>query len=242
MHTDPASTGTSTGTDPAQPAATASLADTGPAAPESAVSRWQRRAALLLLLAAAALYARDLVASRARAHAARDVRRTVLEEPILDLRLVLTPEGRSTPLFLRCPPVLATNLLSAISRAEPARFPKGRQEGREFEIQIVYTNATARALRAVRLQTRPEALYVGLKDPLMRQGEAHPTEWRVARPTLLADGGTAVEPLLKAFEQLEANLPPEAELLEALSNAVQRASAPTPQTEDADAPQALPAP
>ncbi len=215
--------------DPAGPPPRPTPADGGPAdsnthPPAVPGDAWRRRLAVVLLVAAAALYVRDLAASRARSQAALDVRRSVAE-PVAELRIGLTPEGRSIPMLLRCPPALATNLLHAIGRAEPVRAPKGAQHASHFEIQIVYTNATARALRAFRLQDQPDALFVGIKDPLLRPGEPRPAEWRVARPARLADGGEAVAPLLDAFRQLNAELPPDAELLESLSNAVSRATA-----------------
>lgn len=212
---------------------------------------------LLLLAAAAFLYVRDMRSARQRTDAANLVRSQVAQ-PIGGVAVSHLLEGRTIPFIVRCPVNVASNLLVGLSHAEPTRFPKGEVEGDEFEIHLIQTNSTATILRAVRLASDPEALYVGVRQPVgptaapAVQGKAGDKQagWTVSMPAKVPGAGALVGEILGNIQKAAEKLPPDAELAQAMSNAVQKAAttnrvdgaAPVPQAEQAPAQPSAPQP
>lgn len=194
-------------------------------------------APFVLLLGAALLYLRDIRAARQRVKAAQAVR-SEASLPAADVVILHRTEGRDMPFVVRCPPSVATNLLAALSRAEPVKFPRGTVEGEEFEIRLGRTNATVSVLRAVRLEKDPETLFVGTKTQTGGHETGEPKAWTVSRPAKVPGAGLLFGAILEGVHKASDKLPPEDELRRAiLSNAAQRAqSAALPVGESAAAP------
>lgn len=183
-------------------------------------SRWLP---YVLLIAAALLYTRDLIHSRRRVAAANDVRRAA-QGPFSRVGISQSVDGRSMPLLVFIDVDSASNLLSKIRQAEPARFPQGTVEGTECQIQLVSTNGAIRQLRAARLNNSPNDLYVGLRYQCISQDPDATNRWTVGLPALVKGAGPDLDKALAYISNAATNLPPDSVILEKLSNSVQRAN------------------
>ncbi len=210
----------------APPAAVPAPASSSDGSPGGVRRLLLQAAPFVLLLGAALLYLRDIRAARQRTLAARAVRREA-SLPAADVVILHRTEEREMPFVVRCPPNVASNLLVALSHAEPVKFPRGGVEGEEFEIRLVRTNATVSVLRAVRLEGDPGTLFVGTKTQSAPSEEGTPGAWTVSRPARVQKAGLLFGAILEGIHKASDKLPPEEELRRTiLSNAAQRAQSP----------------
>jgi hypothetical protein len=188
----------------------------------------------VLIVAATALYFRDIAAAKARTAAANEVRKQVAV-PLAGLAISHKLEGRSVPFLVPCPIGVATNLLSAIAVAQPTKFPKGEVQGEELEIHLLHTNKTVTVLLAARLDGDPETLYVRTKTAAARDASGNATEWKVSLPVRVPDAGVIVGGILAQLKLAAEKLPPDAQIVEASTNAAFRAALQAAMTNNAAA-------
>lgn len=178
----------------------------------------------VLLVAAATLYFRDVRAARARADAANEIRRTVVNVPLAAVAIGYKVAGREVPFLTPLPAIEVTNVLSAIASAEPVKFPKGVEEGEELEIHLVQTNRMRTVLQAARIESDPEALYFRLRKPVPSTKEGEPGTWAVSLPARAPTAGALIGGILGRIKAGAEKLPPEADMIEKMTNSAARAA------------------
>ena len=191
----------------------------------------------LILLVAAALYVRDQYAQRQRAMLAQwqlgakagmtaGFIQSQARQPVDRIIVMHQLEGRNVGIVSMCPPVLASNLVQALQTIVPTPHfsDNAKLEGEECVLTLVHSNGVPVKLRAVRLESEPDALYVGLMfaetvDGAENEDGSPQLRFKFSDPAKVEGAGPILGEILDAVNALGGRLPPDDELRERLQNA-----------------------
>lgn len=192
--------------------------------------------AVLLLIAAAVMYVKDIRDSRAAAASANEIRARAAY-PSAALMMSFSPEGRKFPVIAQCSPLIFSNTVAALQLAEPAKIPEVIN-GTQFELTLVYTNASKSVFFAVVPEDEKLAgnILIGLKTPTEFDEKKMPVKWTVGPAVKIADKDGMLAGMLKEVSEKTVNLPTDAQIAEMISNKLDKAETPAVKSEEAEPP------